>query len=266
MIFVSNQLKAKPVPDFEQQFAAYNDLTQSLSEEFDRATELHAQAMQTTWESYSQFCSDMGLLKDPQEFFLRGTNQLHAWAGQSQQYLHALVALNQQIHEKFIALGQAISPMMLSSIVEVTPSTEFNFTPQSTADVTKPAVLKDINVVNKPVSKPKTANPRKRKTLASPTATATVVELASTSNSTTSAPSTPKARPVNTTKKSEASKSAESSSNADTLESAAPTKKSAVVGLPSKPPARSGFAGAAGQPDYKAKSSKATGAKKRVRQ
>jgi hypothetical protein len=48
--------------------------------------------------------------------------------------------------------------------------------------------------------------------------------------------------------------------------SIAPAKKSVVVGLPSKPAARSGFAGIAGQPGYKAKSSKATGAKKRVRQ
>jgi hypothetical protein len=44
------------------------------------------------------------------------------------------------------------------------------------------------------------------------------------------------------------------------------TKKSAVVGLPTKLAAKPGFPGVAGQPGYKAKSSKATGAKKRVRQ
>lgn len=43
-------------------------------------------------------------------------------------------------------------------------------------------------------------------------------------------------------------------------------KKSVVKGLPSQPRARSGFPGASGHSDYKAKSSKATGAKKRVRQ
>ncbi len=43
-------------------------------------------------------------------------------------------------------------------------------------------------------------------------------------------------------------------------------KKSVVKGLPSQPRARSGFPGASGHGDYKAKSSKATGAKKRVRQ
>ncbi len=43
-------------------------------------------------------------------------------------------------------------------------------------------------------------------------------------------------------------------------------KKSAVKGLPSQPRARGGFPGANGHGDYKAKSSKATGAKKRVRQ
>lgn len=43
-------------------------------------------------------------------------------------------------------------------------------------------------------------------------------------------------------------------------------KKSVVKGLPSQARARSGFPGASGHGDYKAKSSKATGAKKRVRQ
>ena len=46
----------------------------------------------------------------------------------------------------------------------------------------------------------------------------------------------------------------------------APPKKLVIVGLPSKAAAKSGFPGAAGQPGYRAKSSKATGAKKRVRQ
>lgn len=48
--------------------------------------------------------------------------------------------------------------------------------------------------------------------------------------------------------------------------SEATVKKSVVVGLPSKLATRPGFPGVAGQPGYKAKSSKATGAKKRVRQ
>lgn len=53
----------------------------------------------------------------------------------------------------------------------------------------------------------------------------------------------------------------------DTENSTAPgEKKSAVKGLPSAPRARAGFPGAGGHGDYKAKSSKATGAKKRVRQ
>lgn len=46
----------------------------------------------------------------------------------------------------------------------------------------------------------------------------------------------------------------------------APAKKSVVLGLPTKAAPKSGFAGLGGQPGYKAKSSKATGAKKRVRQ
>ncbi len=44
-----------------------------------------------------------------------------------------------------------------------------------------------------------------------------------------------------------------------------PAKKSVVLGLPKTTPIRSGFANG-GRPEFKAKSSKATGAKKRVRQ
>jgi hypothetical protein len=43
-------------------------------------------------------------------------------------------------------------------------------------------------------------------------------------------------------------------------------KKSVVVGLPTVAAMKSGFANAAGRPGFKAKTSKATGAKKRVRQ
>lgn len=46
---------------------------------------------------------------------------------------------------------------------------------------------------------------------------------------------------------------------------ASTSKKSVVKGLPTTAPARSGFANG-GRPEFKAKSSKATGAKKRVRQ
>lgn len=48
-------------------------------------------------------------------------------------------------------------------------------------------------------------------------------------------------------------------------ESVTPEKKSVVLGLPKAAPVRSGFANG-GRPEFKAKSSKATGAKKRVRQ
>lgn len=47
--------------------------------------------------------------------------------------------------------------------------------------------------------------------------------------------------------------------------SAPSVKKSVVLGLPKTAPLRSGFANG-GRPEFKAKSSKATGAKKRVRQ
>ena len=44
-----------------------------------------------------------------------------------------------------------------------------------------------------------------------------------------------------------------------------PVKKSVVLGLPKVAAVKSGFANG-GRPDFKAKTSKATGAKKRVRQ
>lgn len=252
MIFVSNQLTAKPTPDIEQQFAAYNNLTQSLSEEFDRAAELQAQSVQMAWESWGEFCNDLSLIKDPQEFFIRSTTQAHAIAGQSQQFLHAVVALNQQIQEKFLALGQAISPMMLNSVVEVIPVAEIKPAKHVAA------VLKDINSVQASVT-PKTTQ-RKPRAAAVKVATITEAEIST---------PTPKARQVKSTKKTEVNPGPEATSEAaptTTATKATPAKKSAVVGLPSKPAAKSGFAGAAGQPDYKAKSSKATGAKKRVRQ
>jgi hypothetical protein len=253
MIFVLNQLTAKPTPGFEQQFAAYNNLTQSLSEEFDRATELQAQNVQIAWESWGEFCSDLSLIKDPQEFFIRSTNQMHAIAAQSQQFLHAVVALNQQIQEKFLALGQTISPMMLNSVVEVIPVAEIKPAQQHAA------ALKDINSVKASVL-PKTTQRKPRAAAVEVTA----VKPATITETEISTP-TPKARQVKSTKKTEVNPSSEATSEAAST-TTTPAKKSAVVGLPSKPAAKSGFASAAGQPDYKAKSSKATGAKKRVRQ
>lgn len=255
MIFVSNQLTAKPTPDFEQQFAAYNNLTQSLSEEFDRAAELQTQNVQMAWESWSEFCSDLNLIKDPQEFFIRSTAQAHVMAGQSQQFLHAVVALNQQIQEKFLALGQTISPMMLNGVVEVIPVTEIKPAKQPAA------VLKDINPVKAAVV-PKTIQRKPRaatvKVPAAKPATITETEINT---------PTPKARQMKSTKKTAVNPTSEVTSETSTAPLVTtPAKKSAVVGLPAKPAAKSGFAGAAGQPDYKAKSSKATGAKKRVRQ
>lgn len=273
MIFVSNQLTAKPTPDFEHQFAAYNDLTQSLSEEFDRASELQAQAVQLAWESWGDFCSDLSSIKDPQEFFIRSTNQAHAIAGQSQQYLHAMVALNQQIQEKFLALGQAISPMMLNSVVEVIPVAEVKPIKSAKPAKQSAAILKDINPVQASVASKTT--PRKPRAAVKVAAVkdTSVTDVAIT-EAEISTP-TPKARQVKSTKKTEVHPGPEAASETATSASAlvstatttaTPVKKSAVRGLPSKPAAKSGFAGASGQPDYKAKSSKATGAKKRVRQ
>ncbi len=261
MIFVSHHLNTKSIPDLEQQLAAYQQLTQSLSEEFDRASELQAQTVQTSWENWNLFCSDLGQVKDPQEFFIRSSDQAHSMAAQFQHYLQASVVLQQKIQEKMIAIGKAISPMMTESVVEIRSAPIS--TPSIDAKQDQAKVIKDINIVEPTAVKTPIRSKRKpsfANTEVSTVETVTVTEVAS------EAP-TPKARKVKPT---------ETTTDAAPIEAAAapiatpnkpaPVKKSAVVGLPSKPAAKSGFAGAAGQPEFKPKSSKATGAKKRVRQ
>lgn len=268
MIFVSNKLTSKQVPDLDQQLAAYNNLTQSLSEEFDRASELQAQMLHTNWESWHEFLSDIGQLKDPQELFLRISAQAHAISGQSQMYLHELVNLGQRIQEKYIALGQTVTPFSLDSVIAVSPhttspshsKTETIYTAQ-----TDKVEIKDIN----PIEKTATSYPRVKKTKSTSKAKASTIDVdtvivadntgvdSNTAPQKTSTPRVRKMKPSNTA----ASTSIEQNNSPTT-----PVKKSAVVGLPSKPAPKTGFAGAAGQPEFKPKSSKATGAKKRVRQ
>nr|WP_315482057.1 phasin family protein [uncultured Undibacterium sp.] len=252
MIFVSNQLTANPMPELEQQLAAYNNLTQSLSEEFDRAHELQAQALQTTCESWSEFFVDLSQLKNPQEFFLRISAQAHTAAGQSQLYLHELINLGKQMQQKIFALSQTISPMMLENIVVMPEET------REAPAIAKPPkkIFKDINSVEKTI----VPNRTKRKT-----SVATKVVSAETAlmKDTVASTPTPKVRKVKPTIKTSTTEITDIE-QAETV--AAPAKKSAVVGLPSKPAVKSGFAGAGGQPEFKPKSSKATGAKKRVRQ
>jgi len=263
MIFVSHHLNTKSIPDLEQQLAAYQHLTQSLSEEFDRASELQAQTVQTNWESWNLFCSDLGQIKNPQEFFLRSSDQAHSMAAQFQHYLQASAVLHQKIQEKMIAIGKAISPMMTESVVEIRSAPISTPSIDAKRDQANAKVIKDINIVEPTAVKTPIRSRRKpsfANTEVSTVETVTVTEVAS------EAP-TPKARKV---------KPKETTTDAAPIETAAapiatpnksvPVKKSAVVGLPSKPAAKSGFAGAAGQPEFKPKSSKATGAKKRVRQ
>lgn len=260
MIFVSNQLTANPMPELEQQLAAYNNLTQSLSEEFDRAHELQAQALQTTCESWSEFFVDLSQLKNPQEFFLRFSAQTHVVAGQSQLYLQELVNLGQQIQQKIFALGQTISPMMVETIVAVSPAENKAPLPQADSKI-----MKDINLVKKAVVTSKTKNKINAATVEikatdlTPKTKTVRVDVKDNNNLAAIDIPTPKVRKVKP-------KTSETTSAVQAEVVTTPVKKSAVVGLPSKPAVKSGFAGAAGQPEFKAKSSKATGAKKRVRQ
>lgn len=272
MIFVSNKLTSKQVPDLDQQLAAYNNLTQSLSEEFDRASELQAQMLHTNWESWHEFLSDMGELKDPQELFLRVSAQAHAVSGQSQMYLHELVNLGQRIQEKFLALGQTVTPFSLDSVITVSPPATSSMSAKSeTSDATQRdrVEIKDINPIEKTASsyprvkKAKPTSNVKASTKASTIDVDTIIVAHNTSVDSSTVPqktSTPRVRNMKASSK--AASTAIEQNNSPTT----PVKKSAVVGLPSKPAPKTGFAGAAGQPEFKPKSSKATGAKKRVRQ
>lgn len=263
MIFVSHQLNSSPLPDLEKQLIAYQHLTQSLSEEFDRASELQAQTLQTSWENWNQYCADLTQLRDPQEFFIRTSSQAHAYAAQAQQYVHAVFTLQQQIQEKIVALGQTISPMMVESIIEVGATETSDQVSQSPIEPQN--LIKDINTVDIPTKPKPIRAKRKTSTAKADISTVETVEITEVSSQ---AP-TPKVRKVKTTEKIASAEAAEIAEVKETVlpeVAASPVKKSAVVGLPAKPAPKSGFAGAAGQPEFKAKSSKATGAKKRVRQ
>ena len=122
MIYVANQLFKTHPEGIEQQFAACSGLSQSISEEFDRGTELQAQTLQQACESWGQFYSSIWQVKDPQEFFMLLSSQLHASAEQTQHYWHALHSLSQQIQEKMFALEQTFSPMITEALIDITPA------------------------------------------------------------------------------------------------------------------------------------------------
>lgn len=268
MIFVSNKLTSKQVPDLDQQLAAYNNLTQSLSEEFDRASELQAQMLHTNWESWHEFLSDMGELKDAQELFLRVSAQAHAVSGQSQMYLHELVNLGQRIQEKFFALGQTVTPFSLDSVITVSPPATSSISANSEtsyATQTDKVEIKDIN----PIEKTASSYPRVKKAKSTSNVKSSKVEVDTiivADNTSVGSNTAPKKTSTPRVRKMKPSSTAASTSIEQNKSPITPVKKSAVVGLPSKPAPKTGFAGAAGQPEFKPKSSKATGAKKRVRQ
>nr|WP_315486518.1 phasin family protein [uncultured Undibacterium sp.] len=323
MIFAANQLFSTHPQTIEQQFAACSGLSQSISEEFDRSAELQAQTVQLACESWAQFYSTLWQVKDPQEFFMLFSAQLHASAEQTQHYWHATHALTRQIQEKMFALEQTLSPMIKESIIDITPapnSTEVNKTPRlATTLTTKQATKAETKPITEITKKVATATLVRAKTVPIKrsvkqevdTNIATVV--ASKTKAKTSAkpeakslqsaaviasiePATPapvaKPKRVRTPTKQTQAVEVDTKTEADTMiptklpskvrqvkktettDAAATTaikddsttKKSAVVGLPTKLASKPGFPGVAGQPGYKAKSSKATGAKKRVRQ
>nr|WP_315472788.1 phasin family protein [uncultured Undibacterium sp.] len=333
MIFVANQLFSTHPQTIEQQFAACSGLSQSISEEFDRSAELQAQTVQLACESWAQFYSTLWQVKDPQEFFMLFSAQLHANAEQTQHYWHATHALTRQIQEKMFALEQTLSPMIKEGIIDITPapnSTEVNITPRlvdmlptkaatktatkaATKATTKPSEIAkkaatatlvraktvpvkrsakqaaDTNIATVVASKTKaktSAKPEakslqsaaviasiepatpapvaKLKRVRTPTKLTQAVEVDTKTEADTMIPTKPPSK-VRQVKKTETTEAAATTATSSIKEDST-TKKSAVVGLPTKLASKPGFPGVAGQPGYKAKSSKATGAKKRVRQ
>jgi hypothetical protein len=327
MIFVANQLFSTHPQGIEQQLAACSGLSQSISEEFDRSTELQAQTVQLACESWSQFYSTLWQVKDPQEFFMLLSAQLHASAEQTQHYWHAAQSLTQQIQKKMFALEQTLSPIITESLIDITPAPELKTvsvaakvatelsselpTELSTKLPTK-AANKAVTVVQaktvpvkrstkqevettiaavvasktkaqskaKPEVKslqpatviasvaPETlASAVKVKRVRTSTTTTKPVEVDALTITDTTNPTKPPSKVRQVKKTEPIAETAEVAEVAEVASNDATTiKKSAVVGLPTKSAAKPGFPGVAGQPGYKAKSSKATGAKKRVRQ
>jgi len=150
MIYVTKQLSSALPQGLEQQFAACTGLGQSLSEEFDRSTELQAQTLQQTWESWAQFSSTMWQVKDPQEFFMLWSAHLHAGAEKSRMYWNAVHSLNQQIHEKIFAIEQTIVPMVTETLVEIVPTSSPEVIPVEPEKLLSLAVAGEEKINAKP--------------------------------------------------------------------------------------------------------------------
>ena len=150
MIYVTKQLSSALPQGLEQQFAACTGLGQSLSEEFDRSTELQAQTLQQTWESWAQFSSTMWQVKDPQEFFMLWSAHLHAGAEKSRMYWNAVHSLNQQIHEKIFAIEQTIVPMVTETLVEIVPTSSLEVIPVEPEKLMSLAVVGEEKINAKP--------------------------------------------------------------------------------------------------------------------
>ncbi len=150
MIYVTEQLSSALPQGLKQQFAACTGLGQSLSEEFDRSTELQAQTLQQTWESWAQFSSTMWQVKDPQEFFMLWSAHLHAGAEKSRMYWNAVHSLNQQIHEKIFAIEQTIVPMVTETLVEIVPTSSPEVIPVEPEKLLSLAVAGEEKINAKP--------------------------------------------------------------------------------------------------------------------
>ncbi|MBR7801333.1 phasin family protein [Undibacterium fentianense] len=149
MIFVSNQFQQYPTQQLEQHLMAFCELTQSLSEEFDRTAELQAQTIQTLVESGGLFLSDLSALRTPQDFFVRASTELHKIAEQQQQYLQAAIQLGQNILQKSWTIHHSFSPILMETMI-------------STQNVETSQSIKDINQVE---LAPINSTPSARKTV-----------------------------------------------------------------------------------------------------
>ena len=154
MFFTLNQVSTLSSPNFEQVLSKYSNLTQTINEEFDRIKELHGRAAQQFFEASSASLLDSLSLRDPQDFFMQGSNQIQLVYAQTNQYLQAISHISQDAQGKIFQLIGDFSPIHVDTVTQYVPAapsptmsvTEVSVNSIETKSATKPSIKQ-----NKPV-------------------------------------------------------------------------------------------------------------------
>lgn len=121
MSSLSSQFSLPAPPTFETQLAAFQDLSQLLSEDFDRAKEASYQFIQKTneanWQAWLNICS----VSEPQDWFMTSTARTQSWFEQSQVYQQTLINIAQNFSQKAQQLVHQASNFPLSQYSLSTP-------------------------------------------------------------------------------------------------------------------------------------------------